>query len=165
MPFFLPERLPLPSLKSYSIISIILFASSLFHARNVYTRSENDQLEVLDMFGKENFCLWVSFIDILNLGKARGLAKPRVSCVMRLNIDWFWLLFFNAGRSQRHWEHVSHFLKISNNYKKVLLSDNKSNTQKYFQRLMPLYPLKCFTTSGTSLYASKKGRLYVSWKF
>lgn len=68
MPVFLSERLPLPSLRSYAVISVILFAFGLFHARNVYEakwkldekgEGRDKAVMILEVFGKESFCLWV----------------------------------------------------------------------------------------------------------
>ena len=62
MPLLFLEQLPLPSLQSYAIVSLLLFVSSFLYAFNVSTNSESETLllTVREYMTQDSFCFWVS---------------------------------------------------------------------------------------------------------
>lgn len=62
MPLVFLEQLPLPSLRSYVTVSVLLFVSAILYALNVTIGSgENDVPKIYDFMSQDNFCFWVSF--------------------------------------------------------------------------------------------------------
>ena len=81
MPFFFSERLPVPSLKSYCTLSLVIFLVSALFARNklyqqdeVYTNATQFD-SLYDVYLNEPFCLWVSLKskEFLYIRKCRFL--------------------------------------------------------------------------------------------
>lgn len=66
MPLVFLEQLPLPSLRSYVTVSVLLFVSDILYALNVTVGSgENDVPKIYDFMSQDNFCFWVSFMLLL----------------------------------------------------------------------------------------------------
>ena len=67
MPLLFLEQLPLPSLQSYAIVSLLLFISSFLYAFNVTTNSDNETLifTLHEYMTLDSFCFWVSTVHIL----------------------------------------------------------------------------------------------------
>lgn len=78
MPVLLSERLPLPSLRSYIVLSIVFFVSGLLQARNQTSGpliGENESFggdselkqhssTILGQIAKDRFFAWVSIIGM-----------------------------------------------------------------------------------------------------
>lgn len=63
MPLVFLEQLPLPSLRSYVTVSVLLFVSDILYALNVTVGSgENEVSKIFDFMSQDNFCFWVSFV-------------------------------------------------------------------------------------------------------
>lgn len=63
MPLVFLEQLPLPSLRSYVTVSVLLFVSDVLYALNVTVGSgENEVSKIFDFMSQDNFCFWVSFV-------------------------------------------------------------------------------------------------------
>lgn len=60
MPLVFLEQLPLPSLKSYVAVSVLVFVSAILYALNVTIGSEESNVPVYDFMSQDNFCFWVS---------------------------------------------------------------------------------------------------------
>ena len=62
MPFFFSERLPVPTLKSYFCLSVVLFLFSIIFWKNgnLLTTGDDKVLFQLDDAINEPFILWVS---------------------------------------------------------------------------------------------------------
>ena len=60
MPLVFLEQLPLPSLKSYVAVSVLVFVSAILYALNVTIGSEENNVPVYDFMSQDNFCFWVS---------------------------------------------------------------------------------------------------------
>ena len=62
MPFFFSERLPVPTLKSYFILSSLIFITSLIYGKDCTYRQilSGTSTSYYEAFLAEPFCLWVS---------------------------------------------------------------------------------------------------------
>lgn len=58
MPLVFLEQLPLPSLKSYVAVSVLVFVSAILYALNVTIGSEESNVPVYDFMSQDNFCFW-----------------------------------------------------------------------------------------------------------
>lgn len=69
MPLLFLEQLPLPSLQSYAIVSLLLFISSFLYAFNVTTSSDQETLffSVREYMTQDSFCFWVSIVQSWNI--------------------------------------------------------------------------------------------------
>ena len=90
MPFFFSERLPVPALKSYVTVSLLIFVTSLVYGRvGTYKRilSWEADTTVYDEFLAEPFCLWVScMIDCTPIcARVKISPHPGVECVHIVN--------------------------------------------------------------------------------
>jgi len=66
MPVILLERLPLPSLKTYTIVSVVLLASALYYAHSCLENDDSANLavfELLDMYNVNMSSLTGSVIE------------------------------------------------------------------------------------------------------
>lgn len=60
MPLVFLEQLPLPTLKSYVVISVLLFVSTILYTLNATVGSgERDYSKIYDFVTQDNFCFWV----------------------------------------------------------------------------------------------------------
>jgi len=66
MPFFFSERLPVPTLKSYICLSVVLFLFSIIFWKNGYWLNSGDDEPILrlDYIISEPFILWVSLYNL-----------------------------------------------------------------------------------------------------
>lgn len=67
MPFIFSERLPVPTVKSYCLLSGLIFAASLLYAKNIILEAnENEEgktnfyQSIQKIYLNDQFCLWVS---------------------------------------------------------------------------------------------------------
>ena len=60
MPLVFLEQLPLPTLKSYVTVSVLLFLSAILYTLNVTVASgESDFSKIYEFITQDNFCFWV----------------------------------------------------------------------------------------------------------
>ncbi|XP_057291960.1 E3 ubiquitin-protein ligase AMFR-like [Hydractinia symbiolongicarpus] len=99
MPFLFSERLPVPNLKSYCIISIVIFIASLAYGKNVF----EDSLSVWDYFAsilQEPFCLWalvnMAYCLLFSFGKViQNFVLGELRAVEEQHLqDKFWNFIF-----------------------------------------------------------------------
>ena len=67
MPFIFSERLPVPTVKSYCLLSGLIFVASLLYAKNIISEENENEEEktnfyqsILKIYLNDQFCLWVS---------------------------------------------------------------------------------------------------------
>lgn len=67
MPFIFSERLPVPTVKSYCLLSGLIFVASLLYAKNIILEAnENEEgktnfyQSIQKIYLNDQFCLWVS---------------------------------------------------------------------------------------------------------
>ncbi|XP_065676538.1 E3 ubiquitin-protein ligase AMFR-like [Hydra vulgaris] len=106
MPFFFSERLPVPSLKSYCTLSLVIFlVSALFAKKKIHQHDEIDSNvsqfdSIYDVYLNESFCLWslinMAYCCLFLFGKVIQklvLGDLRVSEEQHLQ-DKFWNYIF-----------------------------------------------------------------------
>jgi len=78
MPFFFSERLPVPTIKSYCTMSVLVFLFSIAYAHNAFQESDVNDGETSysfqEVFLEEPFCLWslinMAYCGLFLFGKA-----------------------------------------------------------------------------------------------